>query len=150
MMDARWPAAALALTLGCGGRDAPEATPIAEWACEHATEGELIDAAEERAEASDIEVGRAPYRVNTRPEQAGYLGLTLAEGAQLVVVTDDPDAVAAVWDVAERTGIEAVVLEPGCADVDLFVAEITLLAGEHALEVGPTRQANVWLAVGPP
>jgi len=136
--------------IGCGGPEALEEVPIAEWACMHATEGELIDVSTARLEATEIEIGRVSHRVNVHPQQPGFLGFTLEEDVELVLLTDDPSAVTAIWTVVGRTEIEVIELEPSCADIDLFEVDLALEAGEYTLEVGPTRQANVWISVGWP
>jgi len=143
----RSPVALLVLGIACGSADAPGEPSLAAWACAHTDEGRLVDAAADRGDAPTLSIGSVAHRVNVRPGEPGYLAFTLREDADLQLLTDDPEGVAAIWT-EERVAIEAVPLEPGCDAVDLFTADLALVAGEHAIEVGPTLQANIWLAVG--
>ena len=138
------------LTIGCGGAEPLEEVPLSEWACSHIATGALVDVSAVRADAPAIEVGRVPYRVNVRPQEAGYLAFTHAEDADLVLLTDDASAVAAFWTDDGRTEVETLELDPSCTETPLFTAELTVAAGDGSLEVGPTRQASVWLALGSP
>ncbi|MEM6925394.1 MAG: hypothetical protein AAF602_00595 [Myxococcota bacterium] len=146
--------ALLSLTLACGGPPAPAVLPLQEWACADTTLGTLVDAGVAPSDAPEIEVGREAYRVNARPSAPGYLAFTLDEDTELRLLADAPDAIAAIRTDPgpddEWMAIELVEEAPSCPDRTLFGADLGLLAGDAVLEVGPTRQANVWLAVATP
>ncbi|MEO0600117.1 MAG: hypothetical protein AAF211_01705 [Myxococcota bacterium] len=143
--------AILPLALACG-RPAALEEPLSDWACANVSLGTLIDVGQTPSEAPDIEVGRAAYRVNVLPAEPGYLRLVLDEDTELRLLADEPDAVVAVWTGPddERMAVELVEGPPACPERTLFGADLVLFAGDVTLEVGPTLQANVWLAVATP
>lgn len=141
--------AIVAFLAGCsdGGGDGGDAPPIEEYACVHVVEGDLVDVAATREEASEITPGREPYRVNLLPGVAGFLRFQ-ANGEGLVLLTDFAGAASAVWTGEERTPLEPGAPDPHCDEDIPSVQDVPVGAGEHFLELGPIYQANVWLMLG--
>jgi hypothetical protein len=141
---------AFLLVSACGtGQDGEAVEPIEDYACVHIVQGDIVDAATDRADATTIEVGRDPYRVNLPPGEAGFVRFE-SGATDLVLLLDFAGAAKAVWSGEDRQEIT-----PGGPDdtcpTDIVEADyLSVPDGEHWLELGPAYQANVWLVLGEP
>ncbi|MEZ4237621.1 MAG: hypothetical protein R3F59_16035 [Myxococcota bacterium] len=136
-----------ALLTACdGGKGDETAEPsLEEYACLHIAEGSVVDVALDRADAHTIDVGRAPYRVNLYPGEAGYLQFETAGAADLTLLLDFAGAVPAVWTGEDRTELTPDGADDVCPDDIAEVLPVSVGGGTHWLEVGPAFQGNVWM-----
>jgi hypothetical protein len=132
-----------------GTTDADAPQDPAEYGCFHIAEGEILDASLARDEtAREVIVGLDPYRVNLQPDpDAGYLRLELAQPTDLLLLMSKADTVHAVWSGETRTEVGPGEPDPFCEQDIEEMLEVSLDAGTHHIELGPSLWASVWLLV---
>ncbi len=142
------------LLLGCGGegdgKDDPtvDEEPLTTWACVHIAEGTVIDGGATREEAPTLALGRSPWRVNLLTGVPNYVRFQVETPGDYTLLTDEADAVPAVWAGEARLELPGGEPNPECPADLPEVQTLSLEAGEHWLEIGPLFQGNLWLVLG--